>query len=515
MFSGCKTVPIGPEIVRRSLYPGLAAALFLLLLISLFTTEASSARVYTGSFRIAGAKEQEVIPAGGINLNLKNEASAFDIVLGENASLKMSLTMYGADTDWALAGSEAAVLSIYLDAAYNQDLVLWAGRKTHTYKISLGELSAGKHKVVLKFAKSKSARGARSIELLSASVSMLQCKCPFERAVYKYAPVLLGRDMLANNHDDTPLALYFEHKTNPDSTTDISYGFVFSNEDGGDATHPARQQARWGRLSDIQHVYTCKLDANNKRIEEWIETKGHLIKPFKGQYYGSHPLIRTCTSNNNVCDSGRSALRFAMLPDYELGANEAMGELMRANPLWFEITAKELQRENKILSDKEFDAIPESRWKELLTAKKMPDPRRYIYVQYNAENTCKSPIAIQVFLKNDSVYSSDFDSENTALEKDGYCQTAVLLPLNTKEADIKEISYIARNGADFEHQKQAAQKAGVREFAHVFKLDQSYKPIELSVPLRTTKTTKTTETKETTETKKGPQAGSSKGEKRD
>jgi hypothetical protein len=401
-----------------------------------------------------------------------------NFLLKSNADISLRFRASAPGTDWAKSDSESAVLSIFVDNNYEQDVVLWNGASAHDYAVALGETPAGKHKIEFRFSTLKSPKNAGSINLLGGTITTQPYKNELDKAVHKFAPILIGRDKLDNNHNDTPLALYYEILKNPDHSIDISYGYVFSNEDAGDAIRPARQQARWGRLSDIQHVFTTTIDAKFNKLDEKLEGAGHQIKKFDGRYEGTHPIIMTCTKNNMVTDNNlnlcaEDSLRFHMLPDFELKQNEPMGELMRLNTLWFLISAKELEREKKIMSDDEWTSIPPRLWKVLLSCEKMPDPRRYVYVQYDATNPDRSPVAIQITLNNNEVYSSDFDSPDTALCRSGWCQTAVLIPSNTRDSDIKEISVQAKKPTgQISKQLQA-------QLGHIFRLSNDFTPMEV------------------------------------
>ena len=44
-----------------------------------------------------------------------------------------------------------------------------------------------------------------------------------------------------------------------------------------------------------------------------FQSAGHGTAAFAGTYDGQHPLLQTCTLNNNVCDTVDDPMRFAFV----------------------------------------------------------------------------------------------------------------------------------------------------------------------------------------------------------
>src|SRR5262249_22315235 len=127
-------------------------------------------------------------------------------------------------------------------------------------------------------------------------------------AAARYAPVLFGRNIAGlggrfqNNRTDTPLIAW--HQVMPAATPGhhlIEYSVVWSNEDGG--TNTPALMAQWGRTTDIEWVYRVEVNARGRRVPGTgvFQGAGHATSSFTGKYDGTHPLIQTCTSNNNMC----------------------------------------------------------------------------------------------------------------------------------------------------------------------------------------------------------------------
>src|SRR4029453_3956471 len=56
----------------------------------------------------------------------------------------------------------------------------------------------------------------------------------------------------------------------------------------------------------------CDRAGNGAGGSGLYEAPTHQTPPFAGQYDGSHPLLETCTSNNNMCDTVGRPMRFAL-----------------------------------------------------------------------------------------------------------------------------------------------------------------------------------------------------------
>ena len=444
----------------------------MVVLIMAFTASAIASK----SLRISGqntgwlVSTHQLLKESEIELVERSSSSNLTMHCDHDAPVRLDLVASGMDTNWSKKDAESAVLSVFVDGKYDQDVVLWGGERATRYALLLGKMNVGDHALTFQYAKDKSTPGAHGIRLINVSTANISYSASdnLVRWANQYAPILIGRDGLTNNHDDTPLALFYEHSTDAGKVTTIQYGYVFSNEDGGDASQPARQQARWGRLTDIQHVFTTRIDVQGKLISEEYEAAGHIICPFKGEHDSDHPLIVTCTDNNLVSDHGDGPLRFKMPADYELRACEPMGELMRKNPAWFQTMEQELIREDKIDFDLNGSLINGTK---LFQEHKMGDPKDYLYVQYYAVNAETSPLAAKVRLRSGAELTSDFGIDTVALNNDGWNQTAVLLPRSTTVEQISDLTFVARGSG----------KGAITKFGHLFMLDQNGVPHDVKI----------------------------------
>jgi hypothetical protein len=185
------------------------------------------------------------------------------------------------------------------------------------------------------------------------------------------APILHARPNTIGRFTDLPLVMWYETEPTPRGTR-IRYSVVFSNEDGG--TPPDKLLATWGRLTDVEFVYAVELDADGRILEEAYQDRQHKILPFEGRREGRHPLLWVVTDNNMVGDTGVTSRRYAPVPvpfDLTEVSREAV---MDANPWTYRVSDAEVRREGRV-SEK---ARPGSR--------KVPDPRRFAYLEACAES---------------------------------------------------------------------------------------------------------------------------------
>lgn len=429
-------------------------------------------------------KPAAVIPESGYQLTQQNPTATFGINVDKSGPVRLDLNMDGPGTDWSKNNDESAVASIYVDGKYTQDMVLFAGSQNNKYSFALDNLSAGKHTVTVRFAGEKSTRDATGIDITSGTAEQYSYANKTDQWVDQYAPVLYGLNGIENNSMQAPMALYHAESNNGNGTTTINYGYVYSNEDGGTGSIPAVEQARWGRMTDIQAVLQLTVNSKSGAIED-IEYQGpnDTWKPFQGSFQGTHPIIRTATANDDVSDSGTDDLKYQLEPDYQVPNNGPVEELQRENPLWWKTSSEEIEREGKVDYDGDGDTPNDSAWSEFTTwfnryalgdIPKMGDPRNYVYVEQDQENASSSdPIADEIVLKNGKTYVSDFGYKDVGIGRNGWVQTDVLLPPNTKPSDIARLEFLSRGSGD----------AKVVGTSHIYMLNQNYVPQDIKIPV--------------------------------
>jgi hypothetical protein len=317
---------------------------------------------------------------------------------------------------WARKGAEAAALVVTVDGAYNQNVLLWAGEGFHVYRVMLGRLPKGSHKISVALDEARSAAGARraevkSLRTLTPSISI--ASDPDEHGfALAHAPVLYARANTIDHFTDIPLLMYYEILHEGGDTV-VRYTVVFTNEDGG--TQTAALFARWGRGTDIEWVYEVRA-RDGKVVAETFQGVQHETKSFNGQRAtGEHPLLAVASDNNNFSDLACSAVRFAPYPvgaQLEAATRESM---MDAYPATYRAMTDELQREGRI-GDSPSDINT------------VVDPREYLYVEAASEQA-GAAIAFDVKLKGrHEVFKSDMGEPRLRIERSGYYRTAVRLP---------------------------------------------------------------------------------------
>ena len=335
------------------------------------------------------------------------------------------------------------MVSAYVDGHYATDIVITsAGHVTRQF--ALGSLRAGHHTLRLQYADHRSPSNAGVAKLRDIAFRTVRPGSTAYAAA-RFAPVLYGRNVpgfggrFQNNHTDTPLVAWHDVLPADDPTHRIlQYSVVWSNEDGGTAT--SALMARWGRTTDIEWIYRVEINAKGHRVAGTgvFQSPNHGTETFHGRYDGTHPLLQTCTSNNNVCDAkelkaqhqAADPMRFALSTREGLPAGQPREHVMDANPWTYPVMAREMLREHKA------GPVPAQ----------IRNQRRYLYIA--VDHTTDPPasagvvgLTVDVVLTGDpTVYTSNHDNAFLTVDRDGPAATTVELPAGTTPADIASIS---------------------------------------------------------------------------
>ena len=345
-------------------------------------------------------------------------------------------------TDWAVAGAESAVVSIFLDGRYATDLVV-SGAAPVDRQFALGAVSAGVHMLRLHFAADRSAAASTSVTLDKLRATTYHRTDP-EYQILRFAPVVYGRSLaelggpLQNATTDTPLIAWHESAPAPTAGhTLLTYSIVWSNEDGG--TNTPALMARWGRTTDIEWVYSVEVDQHGDRVpgSDTYQAANHQTLHFAGRYEHDHALIETCTSNNNMCDVVDDPMRFFLSTLQTRPADQAREYLMDTNPWTYQIMAKEMIRERKIEAPAPSTA----------STPEVSDQRNYLYAVVKkatvGANTGGSWVGVALGVRlagGTTVYLSNHVDPTWSIQRDDPAATTVELPAGTTVDDIVEIS---------------------------------------------------------------------------
>ncbi|HXG83480.1 MAG TPA: hypothetical protein VNI84_05565 [Pyrinomonadaceae bacterium] len=325
---------------------------------------------------------------------------------------------------WQTKDAETAILTVFVDGKYNQDLILFHGEKPFEYQAPVGNLSAGEHKITIVLNEARSARNARNVKIQSAFAVVLEDSTadskPANPSMLAHiarvnAPFIYARPDTIDKFSDIPLLTFYEIFDEAENVKRIRYTTIFTNEDGG--TQSAALMARWGRMTDIEWVYEIRVSEKGGILSEIYQGANHEPKNFNGKrIFGSHPLFFNTTVNNNFSDAGCSLLRFSpMLVE----ANLANGsrETVMDNFAWtYQIMAREAMREGRVNPNK-------------LGANTIDDPREYLYAEIYSEPE-NAAINVEAKTADGEKFTSDGGNKSLRVGRPGFARIALRAPQN-------------------------------------------------------------------------------------
>ncbi len=316
--------------------------------------------------------------------------------------------------DWGVPGREAVALRLELDGQYSQHVLLTRLGKA-SYRIMLGPVSAGAHRLNVMYDEALTARDAGSFAVGHVDVQVVTPDAP-EYDKLAFAPILHERPNTTGRFSDTPLLMWVESDTTPAGRR-FRYSVIFTNEDGGTPTD--KLMATWGRGTDIELVYDVAMDAAGNILKEEIQAPKHEILPFNGPKLGKHPQLWVVTDNNMVSDKGESPVRHAPAPIPFVLRDRSREAVMDANPWTYEVMSAELAREHKV------DAGAKAGSGTIL------DPRRYAYLEACGDLSEATAIAFDVGIERDGRvewFSTDREIPQFRIARSGCFRAAAPLP---------------------------------------------------------------------------------------
>lgn len=296
--------------------------------------------------------------------------------------------------DWAVEGREAAALRLSLDGRYSQHVVLTRGSGSWEYRVTLGPVTPGTHRLFVHLDAALSARDTGKVTVAGITTEVIPSGTD-DHLAQAMAPVLYARPNTVGRFTDVPLLMWYEIVPAPQGRQ-FRYSTIFSNEDGGTATD--RLMATWGRTTDIEFTYGVTVDAQGRVVAEEFQGPGHEVPAFRGRHEGRHPLQWVSTDNNMVSESGPTEIRYAPAPiKFDL-TNLSREAVMDANPWTHVVASKEMLREGKL--------------SETATAGSgaIPDPRRFVFVEA-CTDLQNAAVAFAVRAKDSSGELRWFDSD--------------------------------------------------------------------------------------------------------
>jgi hypothetical protein len=204
--------------------------------------------------------------------------------------------------------------------------------------------------------------------------------------------------------------------------------------------------ARWGRTTDIEWTYSVVVDAAGDRVQGQAFYQGpdHQTFSFTGRYEQDHPVLQTCTTNNNLCEVVDGTMRFALPVDDSRPGGRAREYVMDQHPWTYRVMADEMIREGGVESPSD-PATPA-----------MGDQRTYLYVEFDkSTGPARQPgsgpgVAVLVRLNRSGrtvTYRSDHGDPTWSISRDDPAATTIELPAGVRQSDIERIDVIRVPGA--------------------------------------------------------------------
>jgi len=365
----------------------------------------------------------------------------------------LDLTVASPGADWSAGSAQASVLEVDVDGAKATDLDVPTADPT-ARRVQLGTVGAGVHAVRVLLSPS-SPRASVTVADPVASLST-------DRAL-AYSPVLYGRTVASlgpatqNAYDDAPLLSWHDASVPAPGQTRYDYSVIWTNEDEG--TGSPDLMGRWGRTVDIELAYSVTLlDATHTVLSETFQGPNHVTMPFRGRHSGTHPLLQTCTGNNNFCDDdtaqeGSTAaapvggpLVYLMTYDETIPAGRARESLLDRHPWIYGVMAAEQRREGKVSTAVCVPAASDT--------VHVCDQRRYLYLEVmKSTGEPKDPtgteqpvgVSLDVVLRDGRIFTSDRGILGRTAVRDVPINEAVELPAGTTEGDVVEVRAVRQS----------------------------------------------------------------------
>lgn len=354
-----------------------------------------------------------------------------------------TLTIATVGTDWGTKGSESVVVSYDLDGTPLGQLVLYGGEAATDYRVLLGALTAGEHVIGLHPEKSLSPNPKAPVSVTAAanveSIPVGDPRYDFTR----FAPIVLGIDSdlnvlqiggephEGNAKSDTPLVMYARPISHVGYTT-YRYVLIWSNEDGGTGKNPDVLIAKFGRTTDIEGIVEVDVDTSGNLIETRFRPDETGVLPvFMGSFRGgTHPIVRTYTTNGLMEDNGASTLAFGLAPFAydDAGLPRELG--MDLDPVSYVVMAKEMVREGKTEGTGN------------AATAKLSDERNYLFVDYDISVSLGGQVLRGIVVVGGNTYYSDHNLPfNAALNprvSSGVGRLAIEVPPGTTIGDVQQ-----------------------------------------------------------------------------
>lgn len=360
------------------------------------------------------------VPVGGTDHVLHRQS----LGVAAEAELVVTLTVRCNACAWDVEGREAVVLSVGVDN--ERPVLLPVTNASHDqYRLLLGRSAPGERLLTVALSQHLTAPALKSRDAAvveAVEVAQIMPGQP-DYEPLSLAPFIYPRPDTIGRFTDVPLLMWYEVESTPRGRR-YRYSVVFSNEDGG--TPADRLMATWGRTTDIEYLYSVEVNGRGEILHDDMQAPNHEIRPYRGsRVQGRHPELWIVTNNNMVLDRGATSGRHAPAPIHFPLAGMSREVVMDAHPWLYEVMAKELVREGKIVAD-----APPGHGV-------IPDPRRFAYLE-GCGTVGDNALAFAVRVGEQWI-SSDRGVAEYRIARDGCFRAAVPLPAAHDVDDIRAL----------------------------------------------------------------------------
>ena len=123
----------------------------------------------------------------------QNQTYTHTVNLNSGGEYLMNINL-SSNTSWEEENNESAILTVFINDIYNQDIVLYNGGQDHFYQQAVGFLDTGEYEIDFYFDYDKSS-------LLASNIHIEQIEfinaflVDVDSDVFKYSPIIYGRNI--------------------------------------------------------------------------------------------------------------------------------------------------------------------------------------------------------------------------------------------------------------------------------------------------------------------------------